>query len=67
MSKTIVVSGASSGFGAMTVRALANAGHTVYGGMRATTSRNRKAVEKLRQYAATQGVRAQAVEMDVGE
>ena len=40
MSKTIVITGASSGFGAMTARALADAGHTVYAGMRDTTGRN---------------------------
>ncbi|MDT5105319.1 MAG: hypothetical protein QOI25_2832 [Mycobacterium sp.] len=33
-SKVILVTGASSGFGALTVRALADANHVVYAGMR---------------------------------
>ena len=36
----IVITGASSGFGALTARTLALAGHTVYAGMRETTGRN---------------------------
>ncbi|MDM4719360.1 hypothetical protein QTQ03_07025 [Micromonospora sp. WMMA1363] len=36
----IVVSGASSGFGALTARALARAGHTVYAGIRDTGGRD---------------------------
>ena len=47
MSRTIIVTGASNGFGAMTVRHLADAGHTVYAGMRATTTRNQPAVDAL--------------------
>jgi NAD(P)-dependent dehydrogenase (short-subunit alcohol dehydrogenase family) len=35
MPKTIIVTGASSGFGALTSRALADAGHLVYAGIRA--------------------------------
>jgi NADP-dependent 3-hydroxy acid dehydrogenase YdfG len=45
MSKTIVISGASSGFGALSARALADAGHTVYAGMRESTGRNAPQVE----------------------
>jgi NAD(P)-dependent dehydrogenase (short-subunit alcohol dehydrogenase family) len=65
MHKTIVVSGASSGFGAMTVRGLANAGHTVYAGIRDTRGRNQKPVSDLEEYATSNGADLRAVEMDV--
>jgi NAD(P)-dependent dehydrogenase (short-subunit alcohol dehydrogenase family) len=65
MSKTIILTGASSGFGAMTVRALADAGHTVYAGMRDIGGRNRKAVAEAAAYATEHGVDLRPVEMDV--
>lgn len=65
MSKTIVITGASSGFGAMTARALADAGHTVYAGMRATADRNAPAVAAA--YATGHGVDLRSVEMDVSD
>jgi NADP-dependent 3-hydroxy acid dehydrogenase YdfG len=34
MSKVIVITGAGSGFGALSARQLADAGHTVYAGTR---------------------------------
>ncbi|MFG2266551.1 hypothetical protein [Streptomyces sp. NPDC048720] len=34
MSKVVLMTGASSGFGALTARALADAGHRVYAGIR---------------------------------
>ena len=40
MNYVIVVTGASSGFGLMSARALAHTGHTVYAGMRETAGRN---------------------------
>lgn len=65
MKKIIVITGASSGFGALTARALADAGHTVYATMRETTGRNAPQVEEVNNYAADRHVALQALELDV--
>jgi NAD(P)-dependent dehydrogenase (short-subunit alcohol dehydrogenase family) len=66
MSKqVIVVTGASSGFGAMSARALAKAGHTVYAGIRATTTRNAKAVADAAAFARDNGADLRSIELDV--
>ncbi|EJC67801.1 short-chain alcohol dehydrogenase [Rhizobium leguminosarum bv. viciae WSM1455] len=66
MSKqVIVITGASSGFGALTARALAKAGHTVYAGMRATEGRNAAAVADAAQFAKDNNVDLRSVELDV--
>jgi NAD(P)-dependent dehydrogenase (short-subunit alcohol dehydrogenase family) len=61
----IVITGASSGFGALTARALADAGHTVYAGMRETTGRNAPQVRSAAAYSEEHGVDLRAIEMDV--
>jgi NAD(P)-dependent dehydrogenase (short-subunit alcohol dehydrogenase family) len=65
MSNVIVITGASSGFGALTARALADAGHTVYAGMRETTGRNAPQVQAAADYATEHDVDLRAIEMDV--
>jgi len=63
--KVIVITGASSGFGNLTARRLARAGHTVYAGMRAMTGRNADKAAQLDQLAASEGLSIQGIEMDV--
>jgi NAD(P)-dependent dehydrogenase (short-subunit alcohol dehydrogenase family) len=63
--KTVLISGASSGFGALTARALADAGHTVYAGMRDLAGRNTEAAAAAKQYSEEHGAELRAVELDV--
>jgi NAD(P)-dependent dehydrogenase (short-subunit alcohol dehydrogenase family) len=65
MKQVIVITGASSGFGALAARALAQAGHTVYAAMRDTEGRNAPQVEAARKFAAENKVDLRTVEMDV--
>lgn len=65
MSKTVLISGASSGFGALTAHALADAGHVVYAGMRDLAGRNATAAADAKQYASEHKVDLRAVELDI--
>ena len=65
MKKVIVVTGASSGFGALASRALASGGHIVYAGIRDTKGRNAPQVTLAQEYAAKNRVDLRTVELDV--
>ena len=64
---TVVVTGASRGFGAMTVRELARAGHRVHAGMRDVGGRNAEAAADARRFAEEEGVDLRPLEMDVSD
>jgi NAD(P)-dependent dehydrogenase (short-subunit alcohol dehydrogenase family) len=61
MSKTILITGTSSGFGRDTAETLHQAGHTVYASLRDLQGRNREAAEALRKLGI------ETVELDVSE
>jgi NAD(P)-dependent dehydrogenase (short-subunit alcohol dehydrogenase family) len=66
VSRIIVVTGASSGFGRLTANALAKAGDTVYATMRETRGRNAKGVEDVAKFAKDNEVDLRSIELDVG-
>jgi NAD(P)-dependent dehydrogenase (short-subunit alcohol dehydrogenase family) len=65
MKQVIVVTGASSGFGALAARALARSGHAVYAGMRDIAGRNAPQAQALEAHARETGLDLRAVELDV--
>ena len=65
MSDVILVTGASSGIGRLSVIALAEAGHTVYAGIRDTSSRNAPAVDSLHALAIERRQALRTIELNV--
>ena len=65
MSKVVLITGASSGFGRLTAEAIAKAGHVVYGSMRHTTTRNAPVAEEMTKFSQTNHVDLRALELDV--
>jgi len=63
--QVIVITGASSGFGALTARTLAREGHIVYAGIRDTAGRNAKAVAEIAAFSRENDVDLRSVELDV--
>ncbi|MBS7456909.1 SDR family NAD(P)-dependent oxidoreductase [Coralloluteibacterium stylophorae] len=61
----VLITGASSGFGALGARALAAAGHVVYASMRDTAGRNAPQVEAVARHAREHGVDLRTLELDV--
>jgi len=66
MSKQVIlVTGASSGFGLMTAKALAQAGHTVYATMREAAGKNTPRVVEIAAWAKAEGADLRTAELDV--
>ncbi|MFF4753283.1 SDR family oxidoreductase [Streptomyces sp. NPDC002514] len=65
MRNVVLITGASSGFGALTARALADRGNTVYAGMRRTTTRNAAQVQAAADYSREHDVDLRSIELDV--
>lgn len=65
MSKKILITGCSSGFGLDAAKTLSKKGHHVYATMRAVDGRNAPKAQELRDFAADEGVSISVHEMDV--
>src|SRR5258708_17163348 len=65
MKYIIVITGASSGFGALAARALAKAGHIVYASMRDTAGHNAAQVDELTRLSYENNVDLRTIELDV--
>ncbi|WP_175710358.1 MULTISPECIES: SDR family oxidoreductase [Burkholderia] len=65
MSKVILITGASSGFGRLTAEALAHAGHIVYASMRDTAGRNAAVTGQMSALAREPSIDLRTLELDV--
>lgn len=61
----VLVTGASSGIGYLSAKALAAEGHTVYASMRDIGGRNARKAEELRDFAEAGGYALTSIELDV--
>ncbi|TDC39362.1 SDR family NAD(P)-dependent oxidoreductase [Micromonospora sp. 15K316] len=65
MSSTVLITGAATGIGNLTARALATAGHTVYASLRDIEGRNSARVKDLLELSLRAGLDLRVVELDV--
>ncbi|WP_299530612.1 SDR family oxidoreductase [Ulvibacterium sp.] len=65
MEKTILITGASSGFGFITTKILAKAGHKVFASMRGVDAKNKEKADELRTWALQERVFVEPIELDV--
>ncbi|MEV8602158.1 SDR family NAD(P)-dependent oxidoreductase [Streptomyces griseoviridis] len=62
---TVLITGAATGIGNLTAKALARAGHRVHATMRSPEGRNAPRAQELRDIAAAEGVDLRVAELDV--
>lgn len=65
MSKTVLITGSSTGFGRDTAETLARSGYHVFASMRAAGSKNREHAESLRRLAAAESLNVDIIDLDV--
>lgn len=65
MTRTILVTGSTSGFGRLTVETLARQGYAVFAGIRAVTGKNAPVAEELRALAERDHLALHIIEIDV--
>lgn len=63
--KTVLITGASTGFGKLAALTIARSGHEVYASMRDTEGRNREPAGELNQIASGERLVLRVVELDV--
>src|ERR1700752_5002890 len=65
MKRTVLITGASSGFGRLTAEAMVLAGRTVYASMRNVAGRNAPVAEQMAVFSRERSVDLRTIELDV--